>query len=208
MESRLMYVLLVFVLFSCNKNKPEYELNGTVKDALTGNGLEAVQVKLLKQEVSNGVVNAFYMEETSGVSNASGEFRLNWPNQQVLSYKLRLEKDHYYAKEIVLNPDELQLNDPNSFSYVMYANSWLNMELFSATFNGSISFSSTGTSEICECESLSPMSFATNELLQLNCGTFGSDYLKYVVYDSFGNVILIDSIYTQPFIGNPLQLSF
>jgi len=208
MVSRLLPLFFLLIFFSCKKNNSQYELSGHLKDAFEGNGIEGVHVSLLKQEVANGVVNAFYQEETSGISNSSGEFKLSWPNQQVLSYKIRLEKENFYTKEIEINPDELQLNVLNEVSYDLFAKSWLNLSIQSTSIDGSIAFSSQGTTEVCECEELSSIPFSSNTPLSLNCGTFGNGYLKYVVYDSVGNVVLIDSLLSVPFVTNSLQLSF
>lgn len=208
MGNRLLFFIIPLILFSCKEKSPQFELSGHVEDAFLGSQLNGVKVTLFKQEVSNGVVNAFYVEETIGYSDANGLFQLKWSNQQVLSYKIKLEKENYYSKETIINPDELQLSTVNSKNYEMFAKSWLNLNVTSSALTGSISFSSPGTNEICECESLGNISFTANEPLQVYCASFGNAFLKYVVYDSSGNVLLIDSIFNTPFVSNPLQISF
>jgi 5-hydroxyisourate hydrolase-like protein (transthyretin family) len=208
MVNRLLLFIFSIILFSCKEKNPQFELSGHVEDAFLGSSLNDVKVTLFKQEVSNGVVNAFYVEETIGYSDANGLFQLNWPNQQVLSYKIKLEKENYYSREIVINPDELQLSTVNAKWYEMFAKSWLNLNVNSSALTGSISFSSPETNEICECESLGNISFTANEPLQLDCASFGNAYLKYVVYDSSGNILFVDSLLNIPFVSNPLLISF
>ena len=208
MVNRLRLFIFSIILFSCKEKSPQFELSGHVENAFLGSSLNGVKATLFKQEVSNGVVNAFYVEETTGYSDANGTFHLYWPNQQVLSYKIKLEKENYYSREIVINPDELQLSTVNSKWYEIFAKSWLNLNVTSSALTGSISFSSPETNEICECESLGNISFTANEPLHIDCATFGNAYLKYVVFDSFGNILLVDSLLNLPFVSNPLQISF
>lgn len=208
MGNRLILLIVSMILFSCKEKRPQFELSGYVQDALSGDALNGVQATLFKQEVSNGVVNAFYVEETSGFSDANGHFQLKWPNQQVLSYKIKFEKENYYSREIIINPDDLQLNTVNSRSFQMFSKSWLNVHLTSSALEGTISFSSLGTNEICECESLGSITFNSSAPLDLNCATFGNEFLKYVVYDSSGNILLVDSLFNAPFVSNNLQISF
>jgi 5-hydroxyisourate hydrolase-like protein (transthyretin family) len=103
MGNRLLFFIIPLILFSCKEKSPQFELSGHVEDAFLGSQLNGVKVTLFKQEVSNGVVNAFYVEETIGYSDANGLFQLKWSNQQVLSYKIKLEKENYYSKETIMN---------------------------------------------------------------------------------------------------------
>ena len=71
-----------------------------------------VRVVLEEQRLNNGVLNAFYTEIEEATTDESGLVELQTVRSNVLSIRIRAEKEGCFTEIVELNPETLTSGEP------------------------------------------------------------------------------------------------
>ena len=88
-----------------------------------------VRVLLEEQRLNNGVLNAFYTEIEEANTDASGLVELETVRSNVLSIRIRAEKEGCFTEIVELNPETLTTTTPNPVEVVIMPQCFIQAEL-------------------------------------------------------------------------------
>ena len=88
-----------------------------------------VRVVLVEQRLNNGVVSAFYTEIEEANTDASGMVELETVRSNVLSIRVRAEKEGCFTEIVELNPETLSTATPNAVEVVIMPQCFVQAEL-------------------------------------------------------------------------------
>ena len=88
-----------------------------------------VRVVLEEQRLNNGVLNAFYTEIEEANTDASGVVELETVRSNVLSIRIRAEKEGCFTEIVELNPETLTTAAPNPVEVVVMPQCFIQAEL-------------------------------------------------------------------------------
>lgn len=88
-----------------------------------------VRVVLEEQRLNNGVVSAFYTEIEEANTDASGMVELETVRSNVLSIRVRAEKEGCFTEIVELNPETLSTATPNAVEVVIMPQCFVQVEL-------------------------------------------------------------------------------
>jgi hypothetical protein len=109
MLKQISLLLLVSVFFiHCKKNRePEpVTFSGTVTDNVQGIPVANATVKIgLQQSASNSVFNSGFVTVETTTTDANGFYSVTFTPENPITYKITVEKDIYFGKEIEVSAD-------------------------------------------------------------------------------------------------------
>ena len=88
-----------------------------------------VRVVLEEQRLNNGVLSAFYTEIEEAATDASGMVELETVRSNVLSIRIRAEKEGCFTEIVELNPETLATDTPNPVEAVIMPQCVIQAEL-------------------------------------------------------------------------------
>ena len=88
-----------------------------------------VRVVLEEQRLNNGVLSAFYTEIEEANTDASGTVELETVRSNVLSIRIRAEKEGCFTEIVELNPETLTTAVPNPVEVVVMPQCYVQAEL-------------------------------------------------------------------------------
>lgn len=121
-------VLLIFTLFlfvACKPKGVTYSIKGTVFDASFNQSFADGKVQLFEKSVTGFA----YKEVATVYTTSEGEFKITFPRNRVLDYKIVITKDDYFQGEFIILPNELIPNDDYQQTFSMYAHAWVKIHL-------------------------------------------------------------------------------
>ena len=101
----------------------------TLEWATPSTPVAGVRVVLEEQRLNNGVVNAFYTELEEANTDASGMVELETVRSNVLSIRVRAEKEGCFTEIVELNPETLSTATPNAVEVVIMPQCFVQAEL-------------------------------------------------------------------------------
>ena len=99
-------VLMAILLISCNKNKCNFTIRGSVTDGTFAQSLAGAKVKLY--QFSAGSTEAKLIK--TGVTDTKGNYMFTFPRERVEKYQLMITKDLYFSVEEVIYFSELNID--------------------------------------------------------------------------------------------------
>ena len=91
----------------------------TLEWANPSSPVAGVRVVLEEQRLNNGVVNAFYTEIEAATTDGGGLVELETVRSNVLSIRVRAEKEGCFTELVELNPETLTTATPNAVDMVI-----------------------------------------------------------------------------------------
>ena len=105
----LSFLLLVSIFFIQCKKKNETEpvtFSGNVSDNVQGIPVANATVKIkLQQSASNSVFNSGFNTVATTTTDGSGNYSVTFTPENPITYKVIVEKNLYYAKEVEISSD-------------------------------------------------------------------------------------------------------
>lgn len=86
----------VTYFYSCKKDKNKIEINGRVYDPNSGTYLANATVTISSSRISSGFYNSNYSDITSAVTDANGNFTLEFEREKSSGYRFFIRKDKYF----------------------------------------------------------------------------------------------------------------
>lgn len=128
------FLIICFVLFSCRKNKPALsEINGEIRNLHNQQTIAGINIYLEAQEIQNGNFNTSWRLVQQTTSNAQGQYQLVFDKKNVIAYRIRLEKENYFSKEVSINPDNVKTDETMTIDVDLAGMSWLKMDILNTS---------------------------------------------------------------------------
>jgi hypothetical protein len=120
----LLYVTLVFLLFSCNKGAGEFSLSGTVNDDTFHTSLVGAEIAIYKVPLASSSEQFV----SSQIIGSDGKYHFSIPRERMEKYVLRITKNLYFPIEKTIYFSELKLKEENIIDLVTWAQSWVELK--------------------------------------------------------------------------------
>ncbi len=98
--------LIITALFSTSCEKAQNHIYGKICDMTTGEGVENVTVSVYITEISASTYNNNFEKFMTTVTDAEGNYSLEFEPKTVGEYKLKVSKEGYHDNEINFMPEE------------------------------------------------------------------------------------------------------
>ena len=201
---------------SCKKNKPiTITISGRISDPNQNNkSIADAVVSIYQKKLDNGSYNTNYKFITSTTTDAGGLFDLAFTKDNVIDYKIIVEKENYFLSETIYNPDKISTQQNNILNYSIYPKSWIKVHFRSDNpfnSNDKLSFSYyENLLETCtSCCTYGPKTFIGNDIdTIIKCETWAYktvSYQAFIIKNGVSN-IRNGTIYTPQ--GDTAMLDF
>ncbi|NND77817.1 MAG: hypothetical protein HKN39_06505 [Flavobacteriales bacterium] len=207
--------MTVFTHCKKENNGNKVVIQGQVRDVLSGDPAAGISVDFLIQGIVDGVFNNSFQNVDEDVTNANGEYRIEFEKGTPSTYRFELSGEGYYSIQQDENPDDFTVNEDNDFDLELNSRAWLKVKVVNeGTVNNgdNVTFALTTVHNDCAdcCTSdLIELSGSVNEMQF--CEVFGGSYAfaDGVINDAiFGQSNLHDSVYVVPMDTTELKISF
>lgn len=126
-------LLLVSVFFiHCKKNRePEpVTFSGNISDNVQGIPVANATVKIkLQQSASNSVFNPGFNTVATTTTDGSGNYSVTFTPENPITYKVVVEKDLYYAKEVVISSDNVSAGSNTVTNFAINPVGWFKINI-------------------------------------------------------------------------------
>jgi hypothetical protein len=119
------FILLIFVLFSCDKGAGEFSISGIITDDTFDTSLVGAEIAIYKVPLAS---NTEQFIESQTISS-DGKYQFTVPRERIEKYILRITKHLYVPIEKTIYFSELKLKEENVFDLTTWAQSWVEIKL-------------------------------------------------------------------------------
>jgi hypothetical protein len=119
------FILLIFVLFSCDKGAGEFSISGIITDDTFDTSLVGAEIAIYKVPLAS---NTEQFIESQTISS-DGKYQFTVPRERIEKYILRITKHLYFPIEKTIYFSELKLKEENVFDLTTWAQSWVEIKL-------------------------------------------------------------------------------
>jgi hypothetical protein len=142
-------LLLLGILFSCNKGQSDFILTGTISDGTFSGGLTGAEVKLYEIEAGGASTNLL----SSTTLSSDGKYSFTFPRNKAESYTLSIRKENYFDQDITIPFSDLSVEEENVRNYSTTAKSWARLIFTTTNPSASLKYikqqGKTGCAECC-----------------------------------------------------------
>ncbi len=208
---RVILIILSFALLysSCKKKgKADFTLRGTITDTSLATSLGGATIQLFAIEA--GTTQDQLIGTTS--TSSDGTYSFIFKRDNVLSYKLKIQKQNYFSINSSINFSDMTIESDNIRNYSTTAKSWVALRFVNvAPANSSDNLRYrriVGKSDCLECCSPLEQSIIGAVDTTVYCINDGNSTYK-VTYSLLGTSLIGDqSVITSPFDTTELLLSY
>jgi len=119
-----LYVILIFLLFACNKGAGEFSMSGTITDDTFHTSLVGAEIAIYKVPLASNS-EQFIGSQLIG---SDGKYHFSIPRERMEKYILRITKNLYFPIEKTIYFSELKLKEENVVDLVTWAQSWVELK--------------------------------------------------------------------------------
>ncbi|MFT4678858.1 MAG: hypothetical protein ACI84C_002661 [Flavobacteriales bacterium] len=192
--------LIVIGLGACKDKTIRYGLAGKVKDN-SGQVLGGVNMVISEQKIASGSLNTNFSFIANTTSNSKGEFLFDFPRENTLKYKVELEKDGFFFRDVELNVDRFTPGETVCQDFTIYPKGTIKIKIVNAfpvdQFD-LITYKNRNADFDCFCCDNNPISFVgVNIDTNLVCDLYAEDWIHYEYQiEKYGGFIFShDSVY-------------
>lgn len=199
---KLLFISLAVILFSCDRNKNEWQLQGRITDALTGNVMGAVPVKVEVKRMVSGVYNDVIETAVVGASESDGHYEITWDRDNISYLRVTAQEDQYFDAIIEISPDALTPGEFYTQNLKLTPRADVEVLLGSSDVASDVKVTFYSTDPYCTCDDEGSWRILGNQDTTINCMTSGGKWIKYLIEasGSSGVVSHWDSLYCPPFV--------
>lgn len=130
--------IIVYLLFggmiilSCKKNRePEpVTFSGTVTNSVNGLPVANTTIKVkVQQSADNGVFNSSFSTAATTTTDANGNYSVTFTPESVVIYKLVLEKDFYFTRELDINGNSVSAGSNTTTDFSFDPKGWFRVNI-------------------------------------------------------------------------------
>jgi len=122
--SPVLYLILFFSLFACNKGAGEFNISGVVTDETFHTAFAGADIALYKIPVASNT-ELFVESKTIG---SDGSYHFTVPRERMERYIIRVTKNLYFPIEKTIYFSELKLKEENVYPLSTWAKSWVELK--------------------------------------------------------------------------------
>lgn len=210
----MLFVTAFFL--SCKKNKPiAITISGRISDPNQNNkSIADAVVSIYQKKLDNGSYNTNYKFISSTTTDAGGLYKIAFNKDNVIDYKIIIEKENYFVSETIYNPDKISTEDNNILNYSIYPKSWIKVHIrsdnpFNSTDKLSFSYFENLLENCGSCCTYEPKVFIGNAIdTVIKCETWAYKTVGYQAFITKNGVSNIKNgtIYTPQ--GDTAMLNF
>ncbi len=176
------------IMISC-REKNYNTIEGSLKDAVTGEAVSNAKVEFFVTEISSGNFNSSFNKILEAYTDSEGKFNLKFESKSFVKFKITYSKDLYYSVSNIFEPKDVTYNyiindliPYQSFIKIRILNT------YPSEANDSFSFRIEGINEVCEsCFGNSKHIFAgANVDTTILCPVVGGENVR-LIYSSIHN---------------------
>lgn len=199
-------IFALFFIVSCNKNKGNFILTGTVSDESFNQNLSGATVELY--QIPIGSTNAELVG--SATTDASGAYKFTFKREKMEKYRLVVSKNLYFSQETEMSFSEFSLKEETVKNVSTTAKAWVRITL---TNNAPLSTDQldytkqSGKVNCLECCAAEPVSYYGALDTTFYCVNDGNTIYSFL-YSATGIGSGIKSITTTAFDTVNLSLSY
>jgi len=202
MKKSLIYLSLLVILSSCNKDPIQYTFEGTITEDQTGGPLEGATVSIYQKPFNNSVTTNNFDLAASAVTDANGYYTMTFDREKVTEFKVNIERDNYYKADLVLSSGDISSENNNTIDYEMAAESWIKFNIYNsipAAENDQLNLLLINYKEGCEeCATADTYGFGGIVDTSVKFASTAGQYFTFT-HIAVGESSGTDSVYMTPF---------
>lgn len=176
----LLVVTVLLVLVGCKKEK-ETIVSGKATDAYSGAPVSGVVLEFAYSQLRNGSYSAGYTELGTAMSDASGDFAFAFGNVTAVNYRVRLRKEGYFFREVIINQDEWKRSQENVFNPTLFLEASIRFRFYNwSSSENQLLFTLEEHSEGCmDCCTTKSIYVAGITDTSFTCALYGNQEIGY-----------------------------
>lgn len=196
---------LIILLSTCKKEDLELHLTGNISDPNQMTVVAGASVVLAGKELSGGTFNNNFNTIASSVTNGNGHFVFQFERRTISEYRIRVTKDGYFEKNILITGDAVQPDVTYNVNIEAIPMAYYKLRIENTNpFDDSdrISYRNTNADLDCSCcNDQNVTMIGTTVDTTYTCVHEGAQWLKYYyeVEKNSNTNSTIDSVYLLPF---------
>jgi hypothetical protein len=196
----LLLVSILFICFSCKKNKNIIQVEGTVFDPNTNEYVANVNVVLSASKLSSGgIFSSGYEDIATMTTDASGTFSCEFKEEKFSGYQIRISKEHYFELVKELTTSDIVAGSKFSPTYSIYPECFIRMEVRNVIpldTNDYITYNFTGGWVSCYecCDNTLYSGIGMNYSDTLICRTYGNQNVTLTYNVTKGGTTLLHTL--------------
>ncbi len=116
-------ILLFSTFYSCKKpSSARITIEGTISDA--SSTIPDAEIQLAVKEISSGTYSNNFVVFHTANSNASGHYSHDFEAYNAIEYKIDVTGQNRFSESLVLDSDELQRNETNTYDFNLQPKAW------------------------------------------------------------------------------------
>jgi hypothetical protein len=172
-------VLSALFMTSCNKDKNQISIEGTVTDPNSGVKVEGVTVVFSSSKITNGVFNSGYTEIGRTTTDASGKFYFEQEEERTSGYRISMSKPGYFTVSKDISGTDIIAGTLFAPTYEIFPVAYIKLHVRNYTpidENDIISYTFTSGYLGCYecCDNSLRFGYGTNIDEWLKCKTYGN----------------------------------
>jgi hypothetical protein len=173
-------ILTATVLSGCRKT-PVFVVQGNVSEFYSGTQVEGVSIRLAYSPVTFGSVSTGFEGITSTVTDANGDYSLEFEEPGTASYRLTAKRDGYVEEVRTVAATEWSADADNQEDFEMYLDVTLELVFTKASFDGSALFQLGRHSVGCTSCCLDQQSYFVNGDTTITCRVYGNQQIPFTI---------------------------
>lgn len=174
-------LLLLMVPFDGCRKIPVFVVQGNVSEFYTGSSVEGVNIRLSYSPVSYGSVSTGFESITSTVTDANGDYMLEFEEPSTASYRLVTKRDGYVDEVRTVAATEWSSDQDNTEDFNVYLDVELELIFTKASFDGSALFQLGRHSVGCSSCCLDQQSYFVNADTTITCRVYGNQQIPFTI---------------------------
>jgi len=123
--------LLLFSFISVVSCKKESEstitIAGTISDS--GGAIQGAEIQMAVKEITGGTFSNTFNTFYSGLSASDGSYSHTFDVYNAIEYKIDVLTDNRFDQSLVIDPDDLNRNQINTYDFVLQPQAWFKINL-------------------------------------------------------------------------------
>lgn len=203
-RSAFLFVLII-LLSTCKKEDLELHITGNVFDPNQMITIAGASVVLSGKELSGGTFNNNFNTIASTTTNGNGHFEFQFERKTISEYRIRVSKDGYFEKNILITGDAIQANATYNVNIEAIPKAYYKLRLEDTSpidDTDRISYRNINADLDCSCcNNQTVTMLGTDVDTSYTCIHEGAKWLQYYYEVEKNNNInsLRDSVYLMPF---------
>ena len=178
----IILILLITILFSCDKGKADVTIRGVIFDSSLSVPLSNAIIKIYQTQ--SGSPNELIAQANT---NSNGEYSLTFKRNPTEFYNIISEKNNYFDLNETISFSDISIEDENVYDFSTTAISWVKLNFINSSGQSSDVLryikqeGKSGCNNCCPNGEQFLYGIVDTSLIYLNDGNFNFSYQYYVI---------------------------